>query len=272
LVGSVSQRAAGLSRVLVVASDATAIAPVCAEIMRRGAACAMTSGISEASESVRATAFDTILVHARDGAPETLLLLQLLKSQALGNPRVLLLVDPEQATAYSKSASLVDAMLATTIAPERIAEAAGILVEEPLAQPNLPAVTQPDRQMILALPAPLSAEILPEGVRQQRERGQTPDVVVLTDPSGINLLTSWMSAAAAAVVPIIDASGRAMHRADASMSAMTGRGLAETLRELEPVMERVKQLPRHADGPAGRARAGHEAKARCFAQSHDALL
>lgn len=243
MTGSISQRAAGLSRVLVVASDATAIGPVCAEIMRRGAACAMTSGITEASESVRTTAFDTVLVHARDGAPETLLLLQLLKSQALGNPRILLLVDPEQATAYSRSASLVDAMLATTIAPERIAEAAGIHAEEPLAQLNLPVVTQPDRQLILSLPAPLSSEILPEGVRQQRERGQTPDVVVLTDPSGINLLTSWMSAAAAAVVPVIDASGRAMHRADASMSAMTGRGLAETLRELEPMMDRVKSLP-----------------------------
>ncbi|MGL4727548.1 MAG: hypothetical protein ACRCWO_02220, partial [Bosea sp. (in: a-proteobacteria)] len=99
----VSQRAAGLSRVLVVAGDATAIAPVCAELMRRGAACAMSSGVTEAAESVRATEYDTILVHAREGAPETLLLLQLLKAQAIGNPRVLLLVDPEQATAYSKS-------------------------------------------------------------------------------------------------------------------------------------------------------------------------
>jgi hypothetical protein len=44
-------------------------------------------------------------------------------------------------------------------------------------------------------------------------------------------------------VPIIDASGRAKHRADATMSALTGRGLSETIRELEPVMDRVKQLP-----------------------------
>jgi hypothetical protein len=229
--------------VLVVASDATAIAPVCAELMRRGAACAMSAGVQEAAESVRATEYDTILVHARDGAPETLLLLQLLKAQAIGTPRVLLLVDPEQATAYSKSASLVDAMLASTIAPERIAEAAGVHAEEPKPQLQLPTVTVPDRAVVLALPAPLSAEILPEGVRQQKERGQTPDIVVLTDPSGINLLTSWMPAAAAAVVPIIDASGRAMHRADASLSALTGRGLAETIRELEPVMDRVKSLP-----------------------------
>jgi Thaumarchaeal output domain 1 len=237
------QRAAGLSRVLVVAGDATAIAPVCAELMRRGAACAMTSGVTEAAESVRATEYDTILVHAREGAPETLLLLQLLKSQAIGNPRVLLLVDPEQATAYSKSASLVDAMLASTIAPERIAEAAGVHAEEPRPELQLPTLTVPDRAVVLSLPAPLSAELLPEGVRQQKERGQTPDIVVLTDPSGINLLTSWMPAAAAAVVPIIDASGRAGQRADASLSALTGRGLAETIKELEPVMDRVKSLP-----------------------------
>jgi Thaumarchaeal output domain 1 len=237
------QKAAALNRVLVVAADATAIAPVYAEIMRRGASCAMAMGVQDAATAVRATPFDTILVHARDGAPETLLLLQLLKAQAVGSPRILLLVDPDKATAYSQSAGLADAMLASSIAPERIADAAGI--EAYIAEPqvNLPAVTVPDRQTILALPAPLSAEILPEGVRQQRERGQTPDVVVLTDPSGINLLTSWMSAAAAAVVPIIDASGRAMHRADATLSAVTGRGLAETIRELEPMMDRVKALP-----------------------------
>lgn len=203
----------------------------------------MAMGVQDAAQAVRATPFDTILVHARDGAPETLLLLQLLKAQALGSPRLLLLVDPDKATAYSQSAGLADAMLAASIAPERIAEAAGI--EAYVAPPdvNLPAVTVPDRAVILSLPAPMAEDYLPEGVRQQRERGQTPDLVVLTDPSGINLLTSWMSAAAAAVVPIIDASGRAGHRADAALSALTGRGLSETMRELEPLIDRVKALP-----------------------------
>ncbi|MGL4973790.1 MAG: hypothetical protein ACRC56_00740, partial [Bosea sp. (in: a-proteobacteria)] len=237
------QQAAGLSRVLVVANDATAIAPLYAEIMRRGASCSSASNVTDAATAVRANTYDTILVHAREGAPETLLLLQLLKAQAQGQPRILLLVDPEQASAYSQTSHLADAMLASTIAPERIAEAAGVHAYIPEPQVNLPAVTVPDRQVILALPAPISGELLPEGVRQQRERGQTPDLVVLTDPSGINLLTSWMSAAAAAVVPIIDATGRAMHRADASLSVMTGRGLAETIRELEPMIDRVKELP-----------------------------
>lgn len=193
--------------------------------------------------AVRAQPFDTILVHAREGAPETLLLLQLLKAQAIGTPRILLLVDPEKASAYTQPAGLVDAMLASTVAPERIAEVAGIeaYVAEP--QTRLPTVTVPDRAIVLSLPAPIPADYLPEGVRQQTERGKTPDVVVLTDPSGLNLLTSWMSAAAAAVVPIIDASGRAQHRADASLSALSGRGLSETLRGMEPLIDRVKSLP-----------------------------
>jgi hypothetical protein len=62
------QQAAGLSRVLVVASDATAIAPLYAEIMRRGASCSSAANVQDAASAVRLTAFDTILVHARDGA------------------------------------------------------------------------------------------------------------------------------------------------------------------------------------------------------------
>jgi hypothetical protein len=237
------QKAAATSRVLVVAADAAAIAPVYAEIMRRGASCSLANGVQDSALAVRTNAYDTVIVHARDGAPETLLLLQLLKAQAVGSPRILLLVDPDKATAYAQSATIADAMVASSIAPTRIAEAAGIEAYAPSPDLNLPAVAVAEKALILSLPAPMSADMLPEGVRQQNERGKTPDLVVLTDPSGINLLTSWMSAAAAAVVPIIDASGRAGHRADATLSALTGRGLAETMRELEPVIERVKSLP-----------------------------
>ncbi len=232
----------GVARVLVVAQDAAAVAPVCAEFMRRGAALGVVSDVRQTTEAVQANAYDTILVHAREGAPETLLLLQLLKAQAVGQPKILLLVDPEKATAYTQGAQLADAMLASTIAPARIAEVAGVEAEAP-PELNLPAVAVEQKQTILCLPAPLSEELLPEGVRQQRERGQTPDLVVLTDPSGANLITSWMSAAAAAVVPVVDASGRAAHRADAAVSTLNGRGLAETIRAVEPMMERVRQLP-----------------------------
>jgi hypothetical protein len=210
--------------------------------MRRGAALGVVSDIRQTTESVQANAYDTILVHAREAAPETLLLLQLLKAQAVGQPKILLLVDPEKATAYTSGAQLADAMLASTIAPARIADVAGVEAEAAPAL-NLPAVAVEQRQTILCLPAPIAEELLPEGVRQQRERGATPDLVVLTDPSGANLITSWMSAAAAAVVPVIDATGRAGHRADAQASALTGRGLAETIRAIEPMMERMKQLP-----------------------------
>jgi hypothetical protein len=228
--------------VLVVAQDATAVAPVCAEFMRRGAALGVVNDIRATTQAVQANTYDAILVHAREAAPETLLLLQLLKAQAVGSPKILLLVDPEQASAYATGAQLADAMLASTIAPQRIADVAGVEAEA-APELNLPAVAVEHRQTILCLPAPMSEELLPEGVRQQRERGLTPDLVVLTDPSGANLITSWMSAAAAAVVPVIDASGRAKHRADAAVSALTGRGLAETIRAVEPMVERMKQLP-----------------------------
>ena len=88
-----------MARVLVVAQDATAIAPVCAELMRRGAALGVVNDIRATTEAVQANTYDTILVHAREGAPETLLLLQLIKAQAVGSPKILLLINPDTASA-----------------------------------------------------------------------------------------------------------------------------------------------------------------------------
>jgi Thaumarchaeal output domain 1 len=242
VVQSRTQGAVQAARVLVVASDATATAPVCAELMRRGALCSVAGDIKAAAQAARETAFDTILVAAREGAPETTLLLQLLKAEANGSPRILLLLDPQHATAYAKSAHLADSMLASTLAPERIAEAAGVsVISEPVY--NLPAVVEPDRAKILVLPAPMSAEYMPHGVAQQKVRGDVPDVVILTDPSAVNLISSWMSAAAAAVVPVIDASGRSNLRADASMSAVTETAIDRILSELAPMTQRMRELP-----------------------------
>lgn len=230
------------ARVLVVASDATATAPVCAELMRRGALCSVAGNIQAAAQAARDTAFDTILVAAREGAPETTLLLQLIKAEAQGTPRVLLLLDPQHATAYAQSAHLADSMLAATLAPERIADAAGVeVIDTPVH--NLPAVVEPDRAKVLVLPAAMSADMLPRGIAQQKERGEVPDAVILTEPSAVNLIGSWMSAAAAAVVPVIDASGRAGARADATLSALTQGGIDRALSELAPVTQRMRELP-----------------------------
>ncbi len=241
--GASATRAVNVPRVLVVAANATALAPACAEMMRRGALCSISGGIKEAAASARETPFDAILVMAREGGPETLLLLQLLRAEARGNPRLILLVDPQHATAYVQQATLADAMLAATLAPERIAEAAGVAQPQAEAAPNLPMVVAQERARVLALPTPLRAEQLPDGIVPVKERGEVPDAVVLTDASGAHLITSWMSAAAAAVVPVIDATGRQRARADATLSTLTASGLDQALSETEPIRARMRDLP-----------------------------
>ncbi len=238
-----TRASSAVERVMVVASDAAAMAPVCLELMRRGASVSAFAGVQDAATSARQHVFDVILVSAREDANATALFLKLIKAEALGSPRVLLIVDPERANDYGLSIFQADEMLAATLRPERIADATGIGIEvEAPAALNLPAVYEAPKTRVLALPAGISRDLLPQGV-VQIERGEVPDAVILTAEGADAAISAWMSAAAAAVVPIVAASGRHGVRADATIATLSGHGIAEAIDRVKPLTTRMRQLP-----------------------------
>jgi Thaumarchaeal output domain 1 len=238
-----TQAASALERVLVVAQDAAASAPLCLELMRRGASVSAMAEIAQATTAARQQQYDVIMVAARDDANATALLLQALKAEALGSPKILLLIDPEKATSYGPAIFTADEMLASTLNPERIADATGIGVEaEAPRAMNLPAVFAEPKVKILALPAGISRDLLPKGVAEV-ERGEIPDAIILTEPDADSAISAWMSAATAAVVPIIDVTGRNKARADISIGTMSGLGIAEAMEMAKPLTARMRQLP-----------------------------
>jgi hypothetical protein len=238
-----TQAASAVERVLVVASDAAATAPLCLELMRRGASVSAMAEIAQATTAARQQQYDVIMVAARDDANATALLLQVLKAEALGSPKILLLIDPEKATSYGPAIFTADEMLASTLNPERIADATGIGVEaEAPRAMNLPAVFAEPKIKILALPAGISRDLLPNGVAEVK-RGEIPDAIILTEPDADSAISAWMSAATAAVVPIIDVTGRNKARADISIGTMSGLGIAEAMEMAKPLTARMRQLP-----------------------------
>lgn len=238
-----TQAASAVERVLVVASDAAASGPLCLELMRRGASVSAMSEIALASNAARQQQFDVILVAAREDANATALFLQVLKAEALGSPRIMLLVDPQNATSYGQAIFTADEMLAATLNPERIADATGIgLEQEAPKAANLPAVFAEPTIKVLALPAGISRDLLPKGVAAV-ERGEIPDAVILTEPNADAAISAWMSAATAAVVPIIDASGQNKARADFTMESMSGLAVQDAMEKAKPLTQRMKQLP-----------------------------
>jgi hypothetical protein len=67
--------------------------------------------------------------------------------------------------------------------------------------------------------------------------------VSLTEPGADAAISAWMSAATAAVVPIIDATGKNRDRADMTLATLSGLGLAEAMEMLKPLTTRMRQLP-----------------------------
>ncbi|MCA3565359.1 MAG: hypothetical protein IOC90_09765 [Methylocystis sp.] len=158
------QAASALERVLVVAADAAASAPLCLELWRRGASVSAMSEIGEATTAVRQQHFDSILVMAREDANAAALFLQVLKSEALGSPRVLLLIDPQTASSYGQAIFAADEMLASTLPAARIADVTGIGAEhEAPKAAQLPAVFGEPEINVLTPPASLSRDLPPQG-------------------------------------------------------------------------------------------------------------
>jgi hypothetical protein len=238
-----TQETSAVVRTLVIAPDAAAWAPLCLELMSRGASVSAIADIHQAGNAARQSQFDVILVAAREDANATALLLQLLKAEALGSPRILLLIDPATATSYGAAIFAADEMLAATLTPSHIADATGIGVAAAAPKPeNLPAVFTEPKTKILALPSGISRDLLPRGVAEV-ERGEIPDAVILTEPGADAAISAWMSAATAAVVPIVDITGQNRDRADISIGSLTGLGISEAMEMAKPMTMRMRQLP-----------------------------
>ncbi|MGL5139673.1 MAG: hypothetical protein ACRC7G_18085, partial [Beijerinckiaceae bacterium] len=230
-------------RVLVIAPVASEAAPLSLELMRRGANVTTLSTISDGAAAARTNAYAVIVAYAREDAQAMALFLSVLKAEAKGNPRLMMLVDPDHAARYSQSAYVADEMLATTLSARRIVDATGIgLDPEALGEPGLPASEPTHRIKLLSLPAPLAEELLPRGVGAA-VKGEIPDAVVLTEEGADAAISAWMSAATAAVVPVIDATGKRRDRADAVVQRLTGLTIMDALEQVKPITARVKLLP-----------------------------
>ncbi len=232
-----------MERVLVVAPLAAAALPLCLELTRRGASVSVLVDIAQATQAVRTQPFDIVLVLARADANATALFLQVLKAEALGSPRILLLVEPDQTADYGMAIFAADEMLAATLEPARIADATGIGVDVSAPKPeNLPAVCAPPTARVLALPHGLSRDLVPQGMAHV-ERGEIPDAVIFTEPMADQAISAWLSAATAAVIPVIDATGLYGDRADAVLASLSGLGIADAVARVKPLTLRMQQLP-----------------------------
>lgn len=98
----------------------------------------------------------------------------------------------------------------------------------------------------LSLPYALDKDVLPQSVAFC-DRGESPDFVLINDATAISLLGSALSPAAAAIVPVQDATGISgdnyvKRRCDLSIGIASPRALTEALITLSPMMARLKQL------------------------------
>jgi hypothetical protein len=230
-------------RVLVIAPLASEAASLSLELLRRGAAVTTLTAIPDAAAAARGNAYAVIVAYAREDAQAMALFLSVLKAEAKGSPRLMMLVDPDHAARYSQAAHVADEMMATTLSARRIADATGIgLDPEMHGEAGLPATPAAPRIRLLSLPGPLAEELLPNGVGAAA-RGEIPDAIVLTEEGGDAAISAWMSAATAAVVPIIDATGKRRDRADAVVERLTGLTIMDALEQVKPITARVKLLP-----------------------------
>jgi hypothetical protein len=112
-------------RVLLVAQD-HALSAVGAEAARRGAEVGALTEVAAAAAAVRRVAYDVVMVAARTDPRATALLTTLLKADALGAPRLLLLVDTADAARHAAAMQAADETLAIGLPARRICDAAGL--------------------------------------------------------------------------------------------------------------------------------------------------
>jgi hypothetical protein len=113
-------------KVLVVAADPGDAVSHRREICARSAELTSVCEVAEAANAVRSDRFDAIFVFARADACATALLLALLKAEAHGAPRVMLLVDAAGSARYAAAMAIADETMALSLSTRRVCDAAGI--------------------------------------------------------------------------------------------------------------------------------------------------
>jgi hypothetical protein len=244
-IGISAISASTMTRVMVVAPRSSVITGLVSEIARRDAACVVIHDANDAYAQSRKSPFQLILVYAREGVAETLLLLQLLKTHAQGQPRVVLLVHPDHAYSYALAASPADAMFSSLMSPSRILDVAGIFATSsrgfaPVLNPAPELEVQPIK--LLILPQPLHVRQLPTNTVLVRCESEIPDAVIITRADGFDLMRQILAPAVVAVVPIIDLTHTLKDRSDVS-APYSRFGIEKALEEIAPLIATAKNLP-----------------------------
>jgi Thaumarchaeal output domain 1 len=124
----------------------------------------------------------------------------------------------------------------------------------PACANTLPVRTHHDEHSdsiaLLCIPNKSADASMPNGARRVHARGETPDVVVLTEANSIGLIANYLQPSVAAIVPVIDASGEHGREsmwtygcADLRIKAANSFALTEALLILRPMIDRVRALP-----------------------------
>lgn len=119
------QPASAMERVLVIAAESAA-APLCLELMRRGASVSAAADVASAAEALRRSRFETVIVAARADADATALLIALVRAGTRARANIILLVELDQARRYGSAIFAADEILAASLPTRRIADATGV--------------------------------------------------------------------------------------------------------------------------------------------------
>jgi DNA-binding NtrC family response regulator len=111
--------------ILLAAPDPAALAPLRAELSRRGADVSCTTEIDATAEALDRQAFDAVYVAGRDSADATLMLMRLLQGRTRG-ARLMLVVEAMNAGRHAQALALADEVMTFALSPARMADAAGV--------------------------------------------------------------------------------------------------------------------------------------------------
>ena len=100
------------------------------------------------------------------------------------------------------------------------------------------------------VPGRIDESLLPNG-SVQASPGEAPDIVILTEPNAVTLLTRRLGRGGAAIVPIVDATGggagtKDRRRADTAIERLSRATIDEAIALLHPAVRRLRDLPREA--------------------------
>ncbi len=98
------------------------------------------------------------------------------------------------------------------------------------------------------VPGRIDEALLPDG-SVQASPGEALDIVILTEPNAVTLLTRRLGRGGAAIVPIVDATGggrgtKDRRRADAAIERLSRAAIEEAIALLDPAVRRLRDLPR----------------------------